>query len=157
MQAVALPVYRAGEVVGITLVDAADFALANRRWYSDHGYIMHQRHRRPRVYLHRVIAETPAGMETDHINGCKWDNRRANLRVVSKYENMQNRHPGGNRGSRSRYRGVSWQEREGRWRVRVDVHGKQYYLGHFADEDEAGAIAAAFRRDHMPDSLQEVA
>src|SRR3546814_4168420 len=32
-------------------------------------------------YMHRIIAGTPKGMETDHINCDGLDNRRVNLRV----------------------------------------------------------------------------
>jgi len=43
------------------------------------------------VRLHRMIMGEPQGMEVDHINRNTMDNRRVNLRVVTKTENLKNR------------------------------------------------------------------
>jgi hypothetical protein len=45
------------------------------------------------LYMHRLIAKTPKGMETDHINRNRLDNRESNLRNVTHAENCQNRGP----------------------------------------------------------------
>jgi len=42
----------------------------------------------------------------------------------------------------SRYRGVSWSERLGKWRARPYIGGKRVHLGVFADEEEAGRAVA---------------
>lgn len=58
------------------------------------------------VYMHRLIAGTPAGKETDHINGNGLDNRRANLRVATASQNSANtRKPRIGRPHSSRYKG----------------------------------------------------
>lgn len=44
------------------------------------------------IYLHRLLidSDVPNGYEVDHIDGNSLNNRRANLRVVSRLENIQN-------------------------------------------------------------------
>ena len=43
---------------------------------------------RRKIYMHRQIMNCPKGMEVDHINGNTLDNRKANLRIVTKAENI---------------------------------------------------------------------
>jgi hypothetical protein len=44
--------------------------------------------------MHCIIMGSPTGLEVDHINGNGLDNRRENLRVVTRRENAQNKHRG---------------------------------------------------------------
>ena len=43
------------------------------------------------IYLHRFIMDAPKGKVVDHINGDGRDNRKENLRICTKLENMRNR------------------------------------------------------------------
>ena len=76
-----------------------------------------------------------AAGEIDHVNRVRWDNRIANLRVVTHVENSRNRevrHVGA-----SGVTGVSL--RRGRWRARI-VHERRWIeLGSFATQAEAAA------------------
>lgn len=83
------------------------------------------------ISMHRVIMNTPKGMETDHINGNGLDNRRENLRIVTRRENQQNRHGF----KTSKYPGVS--KVKNRWTAHIHINKKQNYLGSFKDEEKA--------------------
>lgn len=45
--------------------------------------------RRRTVYLHRLIMNPPAGFDVDHLNGNGLDNRRENLEIVTRAENVR--------------------------------------------------------------------
>lgn len=92
------------------------------------------------VKLHRFILESASGKEVDHINGNGLDNTRANLRLVSRRENMRNRMPQRfNDGveTRSSFKGVSWHSRNKAWRAQIGHEGKMIHLGNFPTEEAA--------------------
>ena len=86
-----------------TTVDDEDYEKLNKfRWYATNTgrgkggpYVCRNgprnEHPRKKIYMHRVIMNTPKGMETDHINRITWDNRKQNLRSVNKLTNLENR------------------------------------------------------------------
>lgn len=135
---------------GVALVDDADVEEVRKyRWAFRNGYAL--RYTGPRgkcraVYLHRFLLGLVPGddIRVDHINGNKLDNRRANLRVCTDAQNQQNLHHCGP------HRGASWHAKRGRWRARAMLDQKEHWLGYYDTEEEAAAIAAAFRREHMP-------
>jgi hypothetical protein len=131
---------------GSVFIDAADLALVDGyRWRILHGHngkrYAYDAHRS--VYMHRLIAGTPAGFETDHRNGEGLDNRRANLRVATPGQNRANagkpKRPDGARHT-SRFKGVSWDRARGRWQAKITVDGQCRNLGRY--DDEAAAARA---------------
>jgi hypothetical protein len=145
---------RKREIVAMTIVDEADYeTLAAHRWHLSNGYVARNvcmpDGRRRLMRMHRALLGLEIGdpRQTDHINRNKLDNRRLNLRIATNAQNGQNvpSQPG-----TSRYRGVHWDKARGRWQVKVKLNGVGHYLGRFHDEDEAGAVAAEFRRLNMP-------
>ena len=68
------------------------------------------------VSLSRFLMNCPADKEVDHINGDPLDNRKANLRIVTRAENMQNRRVFVN--SKTGYKGVT-REKDGRYRATI--------------------------------------
>ena len=74
-------------------------------------------------HMHRVILDTDQFV--DHINHNTLDNRKCNLRVVTKSQNMIN----------SNYKGVS---RNGcKWYAYIKINQKMLNLGNYLDEEEA--------------------
>jgi hypothetical protein len=98
--------------------------------------------------MHREIIRASDGEMCDHINHNGLDNRKVNLRLATRYQNAWNRRKP-NVNSRSKYKGVSWNEREKRWHARIQVNGRSRFLGTFKDELEAAkTYDAAARKYH---------
>ena len=129
------------------LLDAADLPLlAGRTWIilrSGNGrYYVGASH--PHVRLHRLLLDVPAGFDTDHMSGDSLDNRRPNLRAVTRAVNQHNRvRP--NRNSKSGTLGVTWNKRDRRWQVRVMAGGRLVYLGAFKTREAAQRCALVGR------------
>lgn len=90
--------------------------------------------------VHRIIWEMhngqiPDGMEIDHINHIRTDNRIENLRLVSRLTNMKNKSMYANNSSGAT--GVRWDSRLGKWISRITTNGKIIYLGSFDNINDA--------------------
>jgi hypothetical protein len=102
----------------------ADSVLASNWSFGRQGYaVRHVGGRDSRNYLlmHRWLMDTPKGMDTDHINGNRIDNRRSNLRICTRSQNVRNRTVQRNNRS-SPYKGVS-RHSDGKWRLSINVAG----------------------------------
>jgi hypothetical protein len=150
-----VPVLRCKELATYALCDRPDHAkLMSCRWrLHPRGYavgcidgveiLMHR-------YLLGLLARDPR--EGDHINRNKLDNRRCNLRIVSRLENSQN-HPGF--GGTSEFRGVH-RLPNGRFEAKVRVAGRLHHVGYFDDELEAARAAEAYRLKHLKGARPEL-
>jgi len=78
----------------------------------------------------------PSGIEVDHINGNRLDNRNSNLRLATRKENGRNRKKNAI-SLYSTYKGVTFHKRDCRWQAIIVVSGKHIYLGQFKTEQEA--------------------
>lgn len=125
---------------GAAMIDEEDFPmLASFHWslHSD-GYAVASRGRN---LMHRMILNAPTGMDVDHINRNRLDNRKVNLRLVSRSENMRNAGPHAD--NKSGYRGVSWFARDSKWKAQISIAGKNRHIGYFKTKEEA---ALAYNR-----------
>lgn len=121
----------------ITLVSDSWYEyLSQSTWYSNSitGYVSRKGHLCKPEYMHRVITNAPKGMNVDHINGNKLDNRVENLRLATPSENVQNKKR--KRNNQSGYKGVSYYY-AGKWRARIDVDGHEINLGYYDDKEDA--------------------
>lgn len=113
---------------------------------STNGYIqitvkgrLYQAHRLAWCLYH---GENP--LYIDHINGNRADNRICNLRNCSERENMQNQvqHRNGKRV------GANFSKEKGKWRAKIQIHGKRVHIGYYDTEEEACA-AYSFASAHL--------
>jgi len=85
------------------------------------------------TWLHRFIINAPAGVEVDHVNLNTLDNRKCNLRICTRTQNMHNRFKYKN--NSSGYKGVCKDHNS--WRATIVIENKKVYLGNFKTKEEA--------------------
>lgn len=141
-----VPLGRSGAVA---LVDAADLPLVARyRWTRVRGgsradprlryaaTIIREGGAKRQVFMHRLLLGAKVGQEVDHINHDGLDNRRVNIRLCSRAENLRNRR---SPGSLSGYRGVQ-EGKPGRWNAVIMRDYRAVRIGSFGDP-VAAAVA----------------
>lgn len=92
---------------------------------------LHRAHRLAWIHVNGALN----GLQVDHINGVKTDNRLINLRAVSQLENGRNQRLGTN--NTSGVNGVCWDKQHKKWRAQIGVKGRRVLIGVFADMQEA--------------------
>ncbi len=91
-----------------------------------------------RISFHRLVMGNPEGLKVDHLDGNPLNNKKENLRICTQQQNVMNRIA--NKNSTSKYKGVSWLSKPGRWAAQIGINGKNILLGTFNCEKTA-AIA----------------
>lgn len=104
--------------------------------------------------LHRaVLGLTDSnGLVVDHINGDGLDNRRENLRLVSREENSRNLAGASRSNQSSGELGVSWHKNRNKWVAHIRVDKKQRYLGIFDTKEKA--VAARLKAEEAVWGIQ---
>lgn len=133
-------------VGGYALVDSDVFESASAfSWQIKRGrYVAGQVHGRS-VALHRFILDAAPGSTVDHISGDITDNRRCNLRFVSRSENLRNSR---SRGGSSQFKGVA-KHPNGKWLATIWYEKRQHTLGYFVDEHAAARAYDDAAREHF--------
>ena len=127
------------------IVDDEDYEIVSKfKWhYIDaythrkNGYARHLLYENGKpvgfIRMHHLILPFKNGYMIDHINGDGLDNRRENLRLVTKSQNMIN--SGARKNNTTGYKGV-YRMRD-KWRVSISRDRKQHHIGCFKDKLEA--------------------
>lgn len=90
-------------------------------------------HRLAWLYVYGAISI----FDIDHINGNKIDNRIVNLRECTATQNKWN--VGIRKGNKSGFKGVSWSERDDKWRAQISSRSKSKHIGYYATAELASA------------------
>ena len=126
------------------MVDDEDYEEINKyKWFaSARGYAVRNFTRddktRGFIRMHGEIIGEIKGLEIDHINGEKTDNRKANLRHATHAQNVMNSR--GSRGTTSAYKGVYWNKMTKSWRCTITTNGKKISLGCYQSEEDAKMV-----------------
>jgi hypothetical protein len=123
------------------LVDDADFEwLSQWKWRAiqpekriECWYAVRYEGARPKretVYMHRQIVGAPVGAQVDHKSRDGLDNRRENLRIATRSQNMANQ-PISPKNT-SGYKGVAMHH-TGKWQAYIKVDQRIRWLGSFTD------------------------
>lgn len=141
------------------LVDDDWFEELNKhKWTYMKGYAIRYiggRKNKKCIYMHRLIANTPDEMITDHIDRNTLNNQSVNLRVVDKSQNMANskistRNTSGVKGvcfttNTGYYKDKKYKYQI--WSAQITINGKKKSLGKFKNmEDAVSARKQAERR-----------
>jgi hypothetical protein len=139
----------------VALVSEQDYhMLTQHKWSYDGRYARASIYYKD-VRMHRLIMQAPLAqaaakeleVEVDHINGDKLDNRRENLRLVTKSQNQHNKPSCNSR----KYKGVSREKSRRKWKAQIHFNNKDLFLGHFDTDHEAARAYNAAARIHFGD------
>ena len=125
-----------------TKVDDGDFEkLIKYKWHVSPGGRLKKYPRAVRgnhsgnyFHMSRQIMNCPKSMVVDHINRDTLDNRKCNLRIVNRSQNLIN---SGYRKNLSGFKGVTWHNQNKKWQAKIIVKGKQIYFGLYDDKIKA--------------------
>lgn len=122
------------------VVDDDDYAeLMKHSWsFSNGGYAKRGTRvsgKITTVCMHRQVMDAPFGYEVDHINHDKLDNRRENLRICTRGQNVHNYVVMVS--NTSGYKGVHWHKVANKWQARIRINYTRINLGLFINKDDA--------------------
>ena len=122
-----------GNVVATYKIDAEDYPLVSKyKWRTIKGYASHGSSIN---YLHRLVTHAKDGQQVDHINLDITDNRKCNLRIVTRSQNGMNR--GVQSNNKTGVTGVTFYEPYDKWNSQIALNGKHINLGYFSDFEDA--------------------
>lgn len=130
-----------------TVIDLADFEKINSHHGKWHAHTVkpsgltyastndYTTGKQKTLRMHNFIMDTPKGYVADHRDNDTLNNRRSNLRNITRAQNNQNKRK--NYKSKSGVRGVTWSSQRGKWCARVRHLGKCHYVGFYDTVKEA--------------------
>jgi hypothetical protein len=119
-----------------TYVDADNFEWLNQyRWSCNSSGYAARREKGKLIFMHREIMRPPKGKFVDHIDCNRLNNCCVNMRNCTREENLRNQRK--RVGSSSKFKGVYYYKKSGKWCARITYQGEVHWLCCFTDESEA--------------------
>jgi hypothetical protein len=113
-------------------IDTEDLPIVSKlSWYHHKGYVYSGGGGGEHIALHRLVFGAKDDVYIDHINRCRSDCRKANLRITTIMQNAWNAvlRPANSSG----YRGVFWDETRMKYASEIQRFGVKFRLGRFED------------------------
>lgn len=141
----------------VAIVDAADYEwLSQWKWsasqnewgcYAKRAEMVNGKMQT--VSMHRLIMGVvdDGSHDVDHIDRNGLNNRRSNLRLATRSQNMANM--GRPKRNTSGFKGVGWHRERSKWQAYIRVHGKLIHLGRFAEKEQAAEAYAVAASKHF--------
>ena len=106
---------------------------------------------RKQFKIHRLVGfafiPNPQNLtEIDHIDRIRTNNSITNLRWISKSNNLRNRPKFKN--SSSKYMGVCFHKRAGKYQARIQINDKRKHIGYYEKEEDAAKAWDDYIKEH---------
>lgn len=134
-----------GDIIKVYFFNSDSFFICDRQdeklvragtWFLNNtGYARTKLSSGESVLFHNLIIPNSSKVFCDHINGNRLDNRRENLRAVSRKQNSMNKGIYSN--NTSGHKGVSFNIGVGKWQAYICKDGVNKYLGVFDSIEDA--------------------
>lgn len=136
------------------LIDDDIFEIVNEyKWSLRKGYVVStMSHHKDRkigirhkvINLHHIVLPFNEGMDIDHKNRNRLDNRRSNLRHIKRSVNSLNGKL--RKQNTSGHRGVGWDKAAHKWKASIKLNYKQITIGRYKTFEEAVRARKNFER-----------
>jgi hypothetical protein len=133
------------------IVSLEDYETLNQhKWRALRGpkcfYAVRSKNRKV-IYMHNEVLPPMPGFLIDHIDHEGLNNARYNLQLATRSQNAYNRRKTSSKCT-SKYKGVWFNKREGKWMSAIKYEGKLIFLGYFDSQIAAAKAYDAAARIH---------
>jgi len=136
----------------VTVVDkdVYDRDLKNYTWHAHwrgNAFYAARKEYGNTISMHRQILQVPDGLDGDHIDMNTLNNRKTNLRVSTRSQNVANSNKRSN--NTSGFKGVKWNATSRAWGAHLGLNNARLFLGYFNTPAEAAQAYNSAAKEHF--------